>query len=104
MLVLYKALILGAEHWSFSIHPQMTPKIFFSGFEASISSFALHLPAFIYFQLPGVHEEIDLPAKMISYNYGPGYKNVICVCIPSKKGVKLCCRKRSMLIKNDLHR
>jgi hypothetical protein len=67
----------------------MTPEQFISGYEHRISSFALKLRIFLFSRLPGVHEEVDLSAKIISYHYGPGYKNVICVIIFSKKRIKL---------------
>ncbi len=34
-------------------------------------------------------EIIDRKAKLIGYNFGPGYKNTLCTIIPSQKGVKL---------------
>ena len=40
-------------------------------------------------QLPCVTEQIDIPAKMIAYCYGQKYDELICVLIPSKKGLKL---------------
>ena len=39
--------------------------------------------------LPHVQEQVDLPAKMIAYIYGPKYADMICTIIPSKKGLKL---------------
>jgi hypothetical protein len=39
--------------------------------------------------LPGINEEADLPAKLLAYGFGPGYKHTICTIILSKKGVKL---------------
>jgi len=39
--------------------------------------------------LPGAQEQVDLPAKMIAYTYGPKYADMICTIIPSKKGLKL---------------
>jgi hypothetical protein len=39
--------------------------------------------------LPDITEQIDLPAKMICYCYGQKYSELICVIIPSKKGLKL---------------
>ena len=39
--------------------------------------------------LPGVTEGVDLPAKLLSYSYGPGYKGLVCTLIMSKTGVKL---------------
>jgi len=39
--------------------------------------------------LPGVQEQVDLPARMIAYTYGPKYTDMVCTIIPSKKGLKL---------------
>jgi hypothetical protein len=39
--------------------------------------------------LPGATEGADLPAKMLSYSYGPGYRGLVCTLIMSKTGVKL---------------
>lgn len=40
-------------------------------------------------RLPGINEQLDLPAKMIAYSYSPRYADLICVILPSKKGLKL---------------
>lgn len=40
-------------------------------------------------ELPDCEIVLDLPAKMIAFTYGPGYKDMICVLFPSQKGVKL---------------
>ena len=39
--------------------------------------------------LPGITEQLDIPAKMIGYCYGQKYSELVCVIIPSKKGLKL---------------
>jgi hypothetical protein len=39
--------------------------------------------------LPGAHEGVDVPARLLSYSYGPGYKGAVCTLILSKKGIKL---------------
>jgi hypothetical protein len=39
--------------------------------------------------LPGVEESADIPAKLIVYRYGPGYKGALFTLILSQKGVKL---------------
>ena len=39
--------------------------------------------------LPNVQESADLPAKLVGYGYGPGYKNAVCNLILSQKEVKL---------------
>jgi hypothetical protein len=39
--------------------------------------------------LPNVEEAADVPAKLVGYGYGPGYKNAVCNLIMSQKEVKL---------------
>src|SRR5262249_7816958 len=39
--------------------------------------------------LPRIAETLDESAKLIGYNYGPGYKGVVCTLIMSQTGVKL---------------
>lgn len=39
--------------------------------------------------LPGITEQLDIPAKIVAYCYGQRYADMICVIIPSKKGLKL---------------
>jgi hypothetical protein len=67
----------------------MNTEFFLSGYDESITAIAMSLREFLFSQLPGIREEVDLPARIISYSYGPGYKNIICVIILSKKGIKL---------------
>jgi hypothetical protein len=38
---------------------------------------------------PGSTETLDLPARMIAYSYGPGYKGLACTLILSRGGVKI---------------
>jgi hypothetical protein len=39
--------------------------------------------------VPGATEIADASAKVIGYGYGPGYKDMICTLILSKRGVKV---------------
>lgn len=39
--------------------------------------------------MPDIIESLDIPAKMIAYSDGDKYSELICVIIPSKKGIKL---------------
>jgi hypothetical protein len=39
--------------------------------------------------LPDIQESADLPARLVGYGYGPGYKNAVCNLILSQKEVKL---------------
>jgi hypothetical protein len=75
----------------------MTVEFFLSGYDEKIKTIAGNLRGFLFSHLPGIREEVDQPARIISYNYGPGYKNIICVIIFSKKGVKLGFYKGSEL-------
>lgn len=40
-------------------------------------------------KFPEVTEQLDLPAKMVAYCYGQKYADLICMLIPSQKGLKL---------------
>lgn len=62
---------------------------FLSNYDDKIFSNALKLRKVIIDNLPNIIEQIDIPAKMIAYCYGQKYSELICVIIPSKKGLKL---------------
>jgi hypothetical protein len=49
----------------------------------------LRLREFLLSQLEDCLEMPDTPANIIAYGYGPGYTDLICTIIPSKKGIKL---------------
>jgi hypothetical protein len=66
-------------------------------YDAPVRELALRLREFLLKQLKGVTEQADVPANMVAYGYGPGYKDMICTIIPSKKGVKLGFYKGSEL-------
>jgi hypothetical protein len=48
-------------------------------------------------ELPNSQQELDIPAKMLAFSYGTGYKGMICVILPSQKGVKLSFSKGAEL-------
>ncbi|RFS16519.1 DUF1801 domain-containing protein [Emticicia sp. C21] len=50
---------------------------------------AVLLRSVILDTLPNVIEQLDVPAKMVAYCYGQKYAELICMLIPSKKGLKL---------------
>jgi hypothetical protein len=75
----------------------MTPENILSAYEEKIKTTGLKLRAFLLAELRGVAEEADTSANIISFNYGKGYKNIICVIIPSKQGIKLGFYKGSEL-------
>lgn len=62
---------------------------FLSNYNADVYSNAQTLREVIVKNLPGIIEQLDLPAKMIAYCYGNKYAEMICTIIPSKKGLKL---------------
>ena len=62
---------------------------FLSGYSEEIFTNALKLREMLFENLPGIIEQLDIPAKMIAYCYGQKYAEMICTIIPSKKGLKL---------------
>jgi len=54
---------------------------------------AIKLWEILIANLPGIIEQLDLPARMIAYFYGQKYSEMICTIIPSKKGLKLAFHK-----------
>jgi hypothetical protein len=70
---------------------------FLSGYKEEVFNNALILREMVLQNLPGITEQLDLPAKMIAYAYGQRYTDLICVIIPSKEGLKLGFNKGSTL-------
>ena len=64
-------------------------KDFLSQYAGEVYNNALKLREVLFANLPGIIEQIDLPARMIAYCYGQKYAEMICTIIPSKKGLKL---------------
>ena len=62
---------------------------FLSQYDNQVIDNALKLREILLKNLPGVIEQIDIPAKLIAYCYGQKYSEMICTIIPSKKGLKL---------------
>ena len=62
---------------------------FLSQYDVQFSENAQKLRKILFANLPDIIEQIDIPAKMIAYCYGQKYSELICVLIPSKKGLKL---------------
>lgn len=62
---------------------------FLSQYDVQVFAIALKLRKILFANLPDIIEQIDTPAKMIAYCYGEKYSELICVIIPSKKGLKL---------------
>jgi hypothetical protein len=62
---------------------------FLSRYSDEVFRNALLLREVILKTLPDIQEQLDLPAKIIGYCYGQKYSELICVIIPSGKGLKL---------------
>jgi len=62
---------------------------FLSQYNQQVFSHAMELRKLLLANLPGIIEQIDTSAKMIAYCYGQKYSELVCVIIPSKKGLKL---------------
>ena len=62
---------------------------FLSGYHEKVFANAMLLREVLFANLPGIIEQLDIPAKMVGYCYGQKYAELICVIIPSKKGLKL---------------
>ena len=58
-------------------------------YNVPVSTLGLQLREFLCSQLEGCTEIPDSSANIISYEYGRGYTDTVCVIIPSKKGIKL---------------
>lgn len=70
---------------------------FLAAYDDNISSLTLQLRKLLPENLPGITEQVDIPAKMIAYCYGQKYAALVCVIIPSKKGLKPGFNRRSEL-------
>lgn len=60
-----------------------------SRYDENISALAFQLRAFLLEHLENIAEQADQSANIVGYGYGPGYKDMICTIMLSKKGVKL---------------
>jgi hypothetical protein len=67
----------------------MKAEEFLTNYDDRVISLALKLRQLLLTNLPEITEQVDIPAKMIAYCYGQKYIDLICVIIPSKKGLKL---------------
>jgi hypothetical protein len=62
---------------------------FLSQYDEGVFNNAMKLRDVVFANLPEITEQIDISARMIAYCYGQKYAELICVIIPSKKGLKL---------------
>ncbi len=60
-----------------------------SKYNEKISTLGFQLREFLLKNIDNIEEQPDETANIIGFNYGTGYKDLICTIIPSKKGIKL---------------
>ena len=68
---------------------ELHAKEFLSQYDEGVFNNAMKLRDVVFANLPEITERIDISARMIAYCYGQKYTELICVIIPSKKGLKL---------------
>ena len=76
---------------------EMTADRILAQFPERVAATGSSLRQFLLGRLKGVTEQPDAKANVIGYSYGPGYKDMICTIILSKKGIKLGFYKGSEL-------
>ena len=67
----------------------MTVETLLAGYSPEVGRLALAARTLIGEVCPKIDESVDVPARMISYSYGPGYKGMVFTLIMSKEGVKI---------------
>jgi hypothetical protein len=75
----------------------MTIEDILSKFDERTALLATQVRSFLLKELKGITEIPDPAAKMVAYGYGPGYTDMICTILLSKKGIKLGFYKGSEL-------
>ena len=75
----------------------MTFEDILSRFDEKTATLAVQLRKFLLEELKDIMEIPDNSVNLIGYGYGTGYKDLICVIMLSKKGVKLGFNKGSEL-------
>lgn len=71
--------------------------IFLGAYPPSVRELFLKTQSLLERELPDSQQELDIAAKMLAFSYGPGYKGMICVLLPSQTGVKLSFSKGAEL-------
>jgi hypothetical protein len=60
-----------------------------SAYSPELQSLINDARKFLLKSLPGATKQVDPTAAVLSYGYGPGYREMVCTLILSKTGVKL---------------
>ena len=68
---------------------QLSFEDFISSYPLDIKENSILVRELILSMYGNAEEIIDISARIIGYNLGPGYKNTLCTIIPSQKTVKL---------------
>jgi len=71
------------------MRPAKAVEEFLANYNEEVVTHVMKLREVLFADLPGIKEQLDVPAKMIAYSYGQKYAEMICTIIPSKKGLKL---------------
>lgn len=71
--------------------------IFLGAYSQTVKELFLETQLLLEQELPNSQQELDIPAKMLAFSYGPGYKGMVCVLLPSQKGLKLSFSKGAEL-------
>jgi Domain of unknown function (DU1801) len=75
----------------------MTVEDILSRFDEKTATLASQLRRFLLKELKDIMEIPDNSVNLVGYGYGTGYKDLICVIMLSKKGVKLGLNRGSEL-------
>jgi hypothetical protein len=78
----------------------MSLSIFLGAYPIEIRERFLTAQSLVSSLLPDAEQVLDLPAKMLVFTYGTGYKDMICVLIPSRNGLKLSFSQGAVLNNN----
>ena len=62
---------------------------FLASYRPEVRDLALSLRRLVLDVIPDAMEQIDVPAKIIGYGFGPRYADVVCVIMPLKDAVNL---------------
>lgn len=71
--------------------------IFLGAYSQTVKELFLETQLLLEQELPNSQQELDISAKMLAFSYGPGYKGMVCVLLPSQKGLKLSFSKGAEL-------
>jgi hypothetical protein len=66
-----------------------TVKGFLAGYSAEVRRIAQTARRLIRKEVPKIEEQVDRPARIIGYGFGPRYDDSICVLMPTKVGVNV---------------